>query len=63
MIHNNAATEMCITKGQEAIVYGWRSHKSLSGNDNSFSLHFHIHLMALGAFQNLPRDTKFSDIV
>ena len=27
MIRNNAATEMCITKGQEAIVYGWRSYK------------------------------------
>ncbi|KAF8809763.1 hypothetical protein BYT27DRAFT_7013375, partial [Phlegmacium glaucopus] len=27
MIRNNAATEMCITKGQKAIVYGWRSHK------------------------------------
>lgn len=27
MIRYNAATEMCITKGQEAVVYGWDSHK------------------------------------
>ena len=27
MIHNNAATEMCITKDQEAVVYGWNLHK------------------------------------
>ena len=33
MICNNAATEMCITKGQEAIVYGWRSHKGLKERD------------------------------
>ena len=33
MIHNNAATEMGITKGQEAIVYGWDSHKSKDGRD------------------------------
>jgi hypothetical protein len=28
MICNNAATEMCITKGQEAIVHAWNSHKT-----------------------------------
>ena len=27
IIRNNAAMEMCITKGQEAVVYGWKSHK------------------------------------
>lgn len=27
MIRNNAETEMCITKGQEAVVYGWKSDK------------------------------------
>jgi PIF1-like helicase/Helitron helicase-like domain at N-terminus len=33
MIRNNTATEMCMTKGQEAIVYGWRSHKSQKNKD------------------------------
>jgi hypothetical protein len=33
MIRNNSATEMCITKGQEAFVYGWRSHKLADGKD------------------------------
>jgi hypothetical protein len=33
MIRYNAATEMCITKGQEAFVYGWRSHKLADGKD------------------------------
>ena len=25
MIRNNSATELCITKGQEAVVYSWQS--------------------------------------
>jgi Helitron helicase-like domain at N-terminus/PIF1-like helicase len=33
MIRNNAATEMCITKGQEAIVHAWDSHKAADGRD------------------------------
>ena len=33
MIRNNAATEMCITKGQEAKVYSWDSHKTAEGRD------------------------------
>ena len=33
MIRNNAATEMGITKGQEAIVYAWDSHKTADGRD------------------------------
>ena len=33
MIRNNTATEMCMTKGQEAIVYGWRSHKGQKDKD------------------------------
>ena len=33
MIRNNAATEMCITKGQEAIVHAWDSHKTAEGRD------------------------------
>ena len=33
MICNNAATEMCITKGQEAIVYAWNSHKGWNDKD------------------------------
>ena len=33
MIRNNAATEMGITKGQEAVVYAWDSHKSKDGRD------------------------------
>ena len=33
MIHNNAATEICIIKGQEAFVYAWRSHKLADGKD------------------------------
>jgi hypothetical protein len=33
MIRNNAATEMCITKGQEAIVHAWDSHKTPEGRD------------------------------
>jgi hypothetical protein len=33
MIRNNAATEMGITKGQEAIVHAWDSHKSKDGRD------------------------------
>ena len=33
MIRYNAATEMCITKGQEAFVYAWRSHKLADGKD------------------------------
>jgi hypothetical protein len=33
MIQNNAATEMCITKGQEAIVHAWDSHKTPEGRD------------------------------
>ena len=33
MIRYNAATEMCITKGQEAFVYAWRSHKLPDGKD------------------------------
>ena len=33
MIRYNAATEMCITKGQEAFVYAWRSHKLSDGKD------------------------------
>ena len=33
MIRNNAATEMGITKGQEAIVHTWDSHKSKDGKD------------------------------
>jgi PIF1-like helicase len=33
MIRNNSATEMCMTKGQEAIVYGWRSHKGQKDKD------------------------------
>jgi hypothetical protein len=30
MIHNNAATEMCITKGQEAVVYSWDCHQGIN---------------------------------
>ena len=33
MIHNNAATEICIIKGQEAFVYAWQSHKLADGKD------------------------------
>jgi len=33
MIRNNAATEMCITKGQEAVVHAWDSHKTAEGRD------------------------------
>lgn len=33
MICNNAATEMCITKGQEAIVHTWDSHKISDGRE------------------------------
>ena len=33
MIRNIAATEMCITKGQEAIVHAWDSHKTPEGKD------------------------------
>ena len=33
MIRNNAATEMGITKGQEAIVHAWYSHKTTDGRD------------------------------
>jgi hypothetical protein len=33
MIRNNAATEMGITKGQEAIVHSWDSHKIADGRD------------------------------
>ena len=33
MIRNNAATEMGITKGQEAIVHAWDSHKTNDGRD------------------------------
>ena len=33
MIRNNAATEMGITKGQEAIVHSWDSHKTTDGRD------------------------------
>ena len=33
MIRNNAATEMCITKGQEATVHAWDSHKTPEGRD------------------------------
>ena len=31
MIHNSAATELCITKGQEAFVYRWDCQKGPSG--------------------------------
>jgi hypothetical protein len=31
MIRNNAATEMCITKGQEAVVYSWQRVEGLDG--------------------------------
>jgi hypothetical protein len=31
MIRSNAATELCITKGQEATVYGWQSAKGSRG--------------------------------
>lgn len=30
MVHNNTATEMCITKGQEAIVHSWQALTSPS---------------------------------
>ena len=33
MIRNNSATEMCFTKGQEAFVYDWRSHKLANGKE------------------------------
>ena len=33
MIRNNAATELGITKGQEAIVHAWDSHKTADGRD------------------------------
>ncbi|KAF8811286.1 hypothetical protein BYT27DRAFT_7090077, partial [Phlegmacium glaucopus] len=33
MIRNNAATEMGITKGQEANVHSWDSHKTADGRD------------------------------
>jgi hypothetical protein len=33
MIRNNAATEMCITKGQEATVHAWDSHQTAEGRD------------------------------
>lgn len=33
MIRNNSATEMCITKGQEAFVYDWWSHKLANGKE------------------------------
>ena len=33
MIRNNAATEMGITKGQEAIIHAWDSHKTTDGID------------------------------
>jgi hypothetical protein len=31
MIRNNEATELCITKGQEAMVVGWQERKGSSG--------------------------------
>ncbi|KIL55041.1 hypothetical protein M378DRAFT_188694 [Amanita muscaria Koide BX008] len=31
MIRNNGATELCITKGQEATVYGWQTDKGSRG--------------------------------
>ena len=31
MIRNNNATELCITKGQEATVYGWQTEKGSRG--------------------------------
>ena len=33
MIHNNAATEMCIMKGREGVVYAWQSHKLPNNKD------------------------------
>ena len=33
MIHNNPATEMCITKGQEGFVHAWQSHKLPDNRD------------------------------
>ena len=33
MIRNNAATEICITKGQEAVVHAWDCHKTADGRD------------------------------
>lgn len=33
MIHNNAAMEMYITKGQEGVVHAWDSHKATDGKD------------------------------
>ncbi|KAF5314576.1 hypothetical protein D9611_007202 [Ephemerocybe angulata] len=37
MIRNNEATELCITKGQEAIVVGWSAHE-LPGYSDRFAL-------------------------
>ncbi|KAF5336919.1 hypothetical protein D9611_002865 [Ephemerocybe angulata] len=37
MIRSNEATELCITKGQEAVVHGWTSHE-IPGYPDKFAL-------------------------
>ena len=54
MIRNNGATELCITKGQEATVYGWQTEKGSRGQ-----------LMLETLFVKLinpPRPTKFPSL-
>ena len=36
MIRHNDATELCITKGQEGTVAGWKSHESMQILDTLF---------------------------
>ena len=37
---------MEITSTFKAYLYGFEKNKGLSGNENQFSLHLHLHLMA-----------------
>ena len=38
MIHHNFATELCITKGQEGYVYGWKSTIRSKNGYSGYSL-------------------------
>jgi hypothetical protein len=42
MIRNNEATELCITKGQEAVVIGWDSFEGLYGRQVLETLFVHL---------------------
>ena len=54
MIRNNEATELCITKGQEAVMIGWVSFEGLYGRQVLETLFVHL--------INPPKNIQLADL-